>query len=297
MSFNDFSNYVYSFNRLDLKLDNPDSQKKYYNRWMQKYAEVFKQASTDSIAIEWDLRCRKALREIFSSATFFVEAKKNLEARCFSSYYFCLYYSLFHAIYSSIFLDADSKINRLFDVTHRNIINIFISAFGNTKSDLFSKDISDLFTNLKYRREYYSYVTPFNNLFDYEKDLEQLEQILLDCYQLTSFHSLMIEKSYQKNVGKIITFKNIGEIYEFDKLFHRLFSKKDNTGKSKLDDSCEFLKAELLQYGFQPEYIVLDLDHQFDEFHTYDDFYGVDSNQNTLKIADIWSFIAKALYS
>lgn len=77
--------------------------------------------------------------------------------KCFSSYYFCLYYSLFHAIYSSIFLDADSNIDKLLSVTHRNIINIFISAFGNSKADIMTKDIADLFVDLKYRREYYSY--------------------------------------------------------------------------------------------------------------------------------------------
>ncbi len=55
----------------------------------------------------------------------------------------------------------------------------------------------------------------FNNLFDYEEDLKKLEQILLDCYQLTSFHSLMIEKSYQKKYGKVTRFTNADEIYEY----------------------------------------------------------------------------------
>ena len=157
------------------------------------------------------------------------------------------------------------------------------------------KALADLFVDLKYRREYYSYVTPFNNLFDYEEDLKKLEQILLDCYQLTSFHSLMIEKSYQKNIGKVTRFTNADEIYEFDELFHRLFSKKNETGKSRLDSSCEFLRGELLQYGFKPEYIALDLDHQFDEFHTYDGFYHGDSNKEALKITDIWTFVVSAL--
>ena len=178
-------------------------------------------------------------------------------------------------------MDADSNIDKLLSVTHRNIINIFISAFGNSKADIMTKDIADLFVDLKYRREYYSYVTPFNNLFDYEEDLKKLEQILLDCYQLTSFHSLMIEKSYQKNIGKVTRFTNADEIYE--------------TGKSRLDSSCEFLRGELLQYGFKPEYIALDLDHQFDEFHTYDGFYHGDSNKEALKITDIWTFVVSAL--
>lgn len=295
MSFMDFSSYRFEFNRLDAKLKSLDDQKKYHDKWMKKYARIFKCEETSLVAIEWDLRCRKALREIFSSATFYIEAKKNLEMACFSSYYFCLYYSLFHAIYSSIFLDVESDINKLLNVTHKNIINIFISAFGNSKADIMTRDINDLFVDLKYKREYYSYVTPFNNIFNYEEDVEKLRHILLECYELTSFHSLMIEKSYCKNIGKITKFNNVDEVYEFNELFHRLFAKKDEIGKNRLDSSCKFLQKELLQYGFSPQYIALDLEHQFDEFHTYDRFYHDISNTNALKVSDIGSFIYKAL--
>lgn len=295
MSFNDFSNYIFGFNRLDEKLDNVNDQTKYYNKWMKKYANIFKCEEQCLNAIEWDLRCRKALREIFSSATFFIESKKTLEMRCFASYYFCLYYSLFHATYANIFLDVESDINKLLNITHSNIINIFISAFGNSKYDIMSKDIGDLFLDFKYKREYYSYVTPFNNIFDYEEDLEKLRCTLLECYQLSSFHSLMIEKSYDKNIGDIARCTNIDEIYAFDKLFNNLFSKKNKHGISELDSSCEFLRAELLQYGFRPEYIALDLDHQYDEIHTYDGFYDIEGNKNALNAWDIWSFVAEAL--
>ena len=83
MSFQNFSNYRFAFNRLDSKLASPDAQKRYYNKCMQKYATIFKGEEKVSVAVEWDLRCRKALREIFSSATFFIEAKKDLEMKCF----------------------------------------------------------------------------------------------------------------------------------------------------------------------------------------------------------------------
>lgn len=83
MSFRDFSEYIMEFNRLDEKLQNPNMQKKYYDKWMKKYAEVFKCKNDNLKAIEWDLRCRKALREIFSSATFFIEAKKKFRDEMF----------------------------------------------------------------------------------------------------------------------------------------------------------------------------------------------------------------------
>lgn len=206
-----------------------------------------------------------------------------------------MYYSLFHAIYSSIFLDVESDINKLLSITHRNIINVFINAYGISKTDIMSRDIHSLFINFKYKREYYSYVTPFNNLFNYEEDLENLRRILLECFQLTSFHSVMIEKSYDKNIDKVIKITNEDEVYHFNELFLRLFSNKDENGMNKLDSSCKYLREELFQFGFIPKYIALDLEHQFDEFHTYDKFYDDDSNKDALKISDIWSFIAEAL--
>lgn len=297
MSFKDYSGYIYGFDLLDQRLSEKASQEKYYNKWMRKYADIFNCKDVRITAIEWDLRCRKSLREIFSSATFFVEAVKTLEMRCFSSYYFCMYYSLFHAIYASIFLDADSNIDKLLGVTHRNIINIFKSAFANSKADIMAGDINLLFADLKYKREYYSYVTPFNNLFDYKQDLEVLRCVLKECYQLTSFHSLLVEKSYDKNVGKVIKLSNKNELNKFDNLFYCLFSKKDRMNEHKIDDSCIFLRNELLRYGFKPEYIVLDLDHQFDEFHTYDGFDDEQGSEDGLNISTIWSFVANPLYN
>ena len=102
----------------------------------------------------------------------------------------------------------------------------------------------------------------------------------------------MIENSYGKKQGKITVFESEEEIYRFCKLFDALFSKKDDVRKSKLDSSSEFMKAELLKYGFKPTYIALELDHQIDEFHTYDGFYEGLSEQ-ALKITDIWSFLYK----
>lgn len=295
MSFMDFSSYITSFNRLDAKLSDMDMQKKYYDKWMQKYARIFKCETKQLNSIEWDLRCRKALHEIFSSATFFIEAKKCLEMCCFSSYYFCLYYSLFHAIYAAIFLDTDSIMNSLLNITHRNIINIFTSAYCKSKKDIMSKEVNVLFNELKYRREYYSYATPFNNLFDYKNDLERLKDILLDTYQLTSFHSLMIENSYCKNIGKVTKISNKYEIYEFEKLFYSLFSKKDISGNNKLDTSCEILKDELVRDGFRPYFITLDLEHQYDEFHSYDFDFHNKRNDEALKVSDILLFITEAI--
>lgn len=293
MAFQDFSEYSFGFEKLDAMMPNLEEQKKYYNRWIQKYSTVFN-VDCNFVGIEWDLRCRKALREIFSSATFYIEAKKNLEMGCFSSYYFCLYYSLFHALYSVVFLDNNSSMSKLLNITHRNIIHTFVGTFANSKKDILKKEVEQIFYDLKYKREYYSYVTPFNNIFKPADDIKQLEKVIVQCFQLSSFHSLMIEQSYDKNRNKITSFETDEEAYEFLALFNLLFSKKDDVGKSKLDSSSQFLKNELATFGFKPAYIALDLDHQLDEFHTYDGFYeGL--SEEAMQITDIWSFLVMAI--
>lgn len=296
MSFNDYSKYIFSFSRLDNLLPDISLQKHYYNKWMTKYSNIFKQDSTILQSMEWDLRCRKSLREIFSSATFFQEAKKNLEYKCFSSYYFSLYYSLFHAIYACIFLDTECKMSQLTGVTHRNIIKLFISAYGNTSKDIMSRQIENVFEELKYKREYYSYVTPFNNIFNITEDLNKLEPILLNCYQLAAMHSLFINTSYNKHIGSTQKIYSYEDKTIFEGMFNEFFAKKSPNNTFDLDSSCEYMKYEMLKYGIHPEYISIDLEHSFDEFHTYDNFYNDTVSENSLSIATIWNFIFQALF-
>lgn len=82
-----------------------------------------------------------------------MEAKKNLEMRCFSSYYFCLYYSLFHALYAIIFLEFNTCMKKLLNITHKSIINTFVGAFTNSVVDILTKDVKEKFHELKYKRE------------------------------------------------------------------------------------------------------------------------------------------------
>lgn len=158
-----------------------------------------------------------------------------------------------------------------------------------------SHEVEVLFNNLKYRREYYSYVTPFNNLFNYVDDLSTLEPILLDCYQLAAMHSLFIDISYSKHVHFVQKMYSTDDMYAFDTLFNNFFSKRNSNETPKLDPSSKFMRAEMIEFGFKPEYIALDLDHQYDEFHTYDGFYNDTKSETPISVTDIWSFVAQAL--
>lgn len=122
-SFKDFSDYRFNFDRLDQKITKNCTPVAYYQRWMEKYAKIFKANMEDLCVIEWDLRCKKVLRERFAASTFYVEAGKSLKMRCYASYYFDLYYSLFHSIYSVVLMDPNTNLSNIQSITHSNLIN------------------------------------------------------------------------------------------------------------------------------------------------------------------------------
>lgn len=291
MSFEDFSIYVFPFSRLDEKISDNDLQKKYYDRWMQKYAKNLNVG--DASIIEWNLRCHKAMREMFSSADFFVEAKICLENGCYSAYYFALYYSLFHAVYATLFMDTDTSIDSLLKITHTNLVNKFINAYCRGKPHLFNDDINEIVKNYRYRREYFSYCTPFNNIFNFEHDLAEVEQIILDYMQLTSFHSLMLSNSFNNTKLKIVKLNAGANAQYFWELIEKLFTKVNEVGKTVRDSAIDDFISECFRDGCRPEYIALDLDHQFDELHTYD--WGHDIKDGGLKAADVYSVVYRAV--
>ena len=153
--------------------------------------------------------------------------------------------------------------------------------------------VEELFKQLKYQREYYSYFTPLNNLFAPADELDLLHNTILDCYQLVAFHSLMLHKSSRKHSNGIARITTDCK-EQFDTIFAKLFAKADEEGNLQFDDSAANVKAEITRHGAMPEYVLLDLDHQFDEFHTYDSFYN-DNNENMLQISDIWKELGTAL--
>ena len=108
---------------------------------------------------EWIIRYYKAIWEMYSSSSIFVESKLHLNNNCFISYYFCLYYSLFHAMNALIYLNPNTPIKTVFRVSHHKLKNVFKSEFCNSKS-IFDNTTIELFENLKFKREYFSYNAP-----------------------------------------------------------------------------------------------------------------------------------------
>ncbi len=154
-------------------------------------------------------------------------------------------------------------------------------------------DIDAIVKKYRYRREYFSYCTPFNNIFNFEHDLAEVEQIILDYMQLTSFHSLMLSNSFNNTKLKIVKLNAGANAQFFWELIEKLFTKVNEVGKTVRDSAINNFISESFRDGCRPEYIALDLDYQSDELHTYD--WGHDIKDGGLKAADVYSVVYRAV--
>ncbi len=153
MAFEEFSSYGgANFNLLNIRVKDKKDQEKYINGWKQRYAKVFKEGEEDQ-AFLWSIRVYKALKEIFTSSSFYLESLIAKESRSWTGFYFLSYYSLFHAVRSCVTLIPEESIEHLSKITHSKIINVFNSHFCQKAPNIISAKITEFFNLLKFLRE------------------------------------------------------------------------------------------------------------------------------------------------
>lgn len=298
MAFEKYSRYGNTnFCLLNAIMPDEKAQKIYYERWMTRYAKLFKDGNDENI-IEWDLRTRKAMKEVLTSASFYVEATCVYKSSCFSASYYLMYYSLFHAMLSSLWLDDKQTIDNLIVINHSKIANCFFSNFCTPKQSLISNDIQDLWEDLRFLREYYSYSMPLNDMFDEELDIEKLTQKLkkkiTQCFQITSLHSVMFENSFGKH-GRLVKINNDNWVF-FWTLFDKVNGKKHSKTKTYLlDPADKSARSELINNACGIECITLDIEHHFDEFRGYHGVVEAVTEPKIFNVSDIWTLVWKSI--
>ena len=292
MGFDSISDYACgSFNSIKGRLISDREQDNYYQKWMRNYSKLFKRNNSFEI-IEWKVREWRAIKEIYASAIFYAESKIALKNRCMASYYFLLYYSLFHAMLSSICLDNTITLEQIKDINHSKVGNQFRNTYCHCKDSILSDDIYYLFNKFKYLREYYSYTPPLNmSLYDdsYEK---KLKDTIIKCYQTTNLQSLILEKSYFKHC-KSIKIDSFEKNRHLKKSFLKLVSKPsiDDNAEYVLDDADINTMNEIIQYGVEFRSIGLQLDHTLDEFRGYNESSEFFDEADGIESLSIYGFI------
>ena len=76
----------------------------------------------------------------------------------------------------------------------------------------------------------------------------------------------------------------------------RTVPKPNAERRNSTDPAIDNWKHELLRDGARPTYIALELDHQYDELHTYDGFYDDKyKSEDAVKSGDIYSLVYEAI--
>ena len=300
MGFEKYSKHFnVNFSYLNMTISDEILQEKYYQSFMTKYSNISK-AKNENDIILWDIRLRRSLKEIFSSASFFIEAEHVYKQKCFTSYYFLMYYSLFHAMLSTLYVDEKLTIDELLNISHSKLIKNFVNTFCNGKLSIAPENIENTFETLKYMREYYSYSMPMNEIFFTDmlhdtKPLELLKNTIKHCFQVSNFHAVMLENSFVKHYRRCIS-PTEDNIYTMSETFYKVHGKPNplNSTEPFLEDSDNNAFHEMLRYGCQVAYLNIDFEHFEDEFRAY--LYDFDeSSDNTINPFKISGLVYSAM--
>lgn len=253
MSFSAFyqkDGHLFCTNLIDLLIPEEKDQNNYYSDWMSKYKKKVYKCDPDVLA-EWEIRTKKSIWELFSSSTILAEAECSLSNNCFVSFYFCLYYSLFHSMNALLYISPSMILDDVYRISHSQLLNSFESIYTG-KHGMFDNSAILLFEKLKYMREYYSYNSPLNlvfqNLYD---DLEATRKLVLSMNQTLFFHVFMARQASSVLVkdpkGNIDEKKNcsitdLKQRIKFNKMFVQFFS---NVAVIALQEEKHELKREL----------------------------------------------------
>ncbi|WP_274941054.1 hypothetical protein [Chordicoccus furentiruminis] len=183
-----YKEYSRDFSYLDAEL-NADNAEKMFDIWSSRYSRFLKNASEEN-KMEMISRSIRSRRELMTSALLWAEAKHTRGTGCISAYYYLRYYSLFHAMWSVLFLNPELD-RKIVEITHSKLKNVFCSYYAQYDYCVFDKDLAEFIESVKNYRETYSYNRP-NNLMHMPESENKQERVLLTCYQLTNLFTSML---------------------------------------------------------------------------------------------------------
>jgi len=269
-----FENYVKNyanFNRLNKRITDDGEQKKYVDLWKSRYAAHFKTNAPEEVFL-WNIRVHKSFKEIFSASSMYEESLVAKESCSWTSFYFLSYYSLFHAFLACVYFLPNESLKNLSEITHSKLLNIFKANFCKEKPYIIDESVCDIFSLLKYLREYYSYHMPPNQfLYEHKDNIKPdivLPEYLKSCFQLASLLSDVVGGVSDKYHTVIL---DRSKYYNDVKEWYCMVNgrKHPATNQYLLHHVDEARIKEIFEYP-APIPFVLDFEHYSDEFGMYD---------------------------
>ncbi|MDA8523538.1 hypothetical protein [Acidovorax sp. NCPPB 4044] len=202
LALEDFFEYRSRFDHLNINLGDGPSRQKYHDDWMFRYRRA-SGAWDDYDAAIWAVRCRQSLKLCFSATYFALASEQAREARVLASAYYLAYYSALHAMWAVIYLDPDQTLQKVAEITHSKIANVFHSVYASGAQRIIRYDARKLVENLRFMREYYSYRMPLNSPFRDHPELLKthisLGGFVKQSIQLANLQSHLLSKAARRN--------------------------------------------------------------------------------------------------
>ena len=293
MRLNSFFEYRCDFSILDRELKSDKARQQCYERFISKYRQIYK-SSNDNTLAEWHLRCEKSQKESVVSAMFFSEAEIAFESGNRATFFYLLYYSLFHGLLSSLYLSPlETETRQLLIITHSKIINSFNNSFDYKIKDGEIKKIKEHFEMLQYLREYHSYHFPLNYINFKELDAKSLlattKNYLTFCFQYSNFLSHCLHKVHMDSAKKREV-KIQPDAHFIYQQYHKLHIPLSPTETSENDFYDVYALDDNLRWGVCPSPHDHTLEHVIDECHYEKDKW---TNGEALKRAN--TFLYKSI--
>ena len=153
--------YVTNFIHLNINLGNEEACKKYHDQWITRYSKGALCWDEFEIAA-WTVRLRQSLKLAFSGTYFALSSRELKDQGAIAASYYLAYYAAMHAMWSVVYLLPDLTHEKVTQVGHGTLTNIFAANFTGSKAIL-QYDIKALVEDLRFLREYYSYRMPLNS--------------------------------------------------------------------------------------------------------------------------------------
>jgi hypothetical protein len=265
--------YESDFIHLNINLGSELACKKYHDRWMDRYQALIRSWDEFETAA-WSIRLRQSLKLAFSGTYFALSSREMRDQGAMAASHYLGYYAAMHAMWSVIYLLPDQSHEKVHQISHTTLTNVFATTFTGPKAIL-AYDVKSIVEDLRFLREYYSYRMPLNSPVLTNGETAQahihLGGFMKQGLQLANLHSHLISKSAER-CGKRSTVVAPHDIDRFRRLFFDMNGKQHPAREMRaLDPADHQAENEFLSRGCDIMPLSLAYDHMFDDFMTYAD--------------------------
>ena len=283
-----------NFSRIEASLGSQKECERYWSAWVSKYRDVFAHASGLAI-VEWDIRLHRALKGLFTAASFDLEARCAADQGAWAAHHYLCYYALFHVSWSLLILLPTETAASVASVTHSKVRNVVTDHFSNRVSPLLDRAaFRHVFDTLQFAREYSSYRLPMNSFLadlpEVAAATRQLPELVAISMQVCNLHSFMLERASRHVDGPAADCGSIARNTFAVDVFNQLNAAPHPTTREPvLDYTDRVALNERLRFGFQVHSFSIVIEHFIDEFRGY--AFSDERAADAVTQGDVWKYV------